>query len=195
MKRNRILAVIFALLTITALSACGADSRVASSEKLVSHFYNIGEQDTDSLSILGVEDWEGGYLAEVLYTGSGSHLVLFRIAKEESGAEKITAMCEGSPAQAWDCSVNLVEDGGKTILFGNVKAEAKDKGYKKIGFTFDGGATAEGQISSDGAFLVVAEGSQKVKDLALTGKDTVGTFKDFVKAGGSISRTAFLDIK
>lgn len=194
MNRNRILMLVIVLLLALPLSAC-ADSRIASSEKLVSGFYNISEQDKGSLSILAVEEWQGGYLAVALYTGSGSHLVLFKVEKGEDKQEKLIALCEGSPAQAWDCSVNLVEDSGKTILFGNIKSDAADKKYSDISFTFEGGTTAEKRLTSAGAYLVVVEGAQKVKDLALTGKNTAGTFKDFVGAGGSVSRTSFMGIK
>lgn len=198
MKCKSLLALLLVIICIFMFSACGPDARTTSAGKLVSGYFNLTDQTKNEASILAIKTYGTGYLASALYTGSGNHLVLFKIEKDSAGAEKITAIGEGGAAEAYGCSLNIVTDGGKTIVFGNFKANDQGKsGYSKIDITFDNDSKVSESVNDGMGFIAVTDGSLKVKDFALpsSGKGAAGSYQEYIKAGGSITRTSFTPMK
>jgi hypothetical protein len=193
MKRRSFFILLLALIFIVALSACGGgpDKRIAASGALISTYFNTDAQ-SGNVVVLSVKSYQDGYISASIYKGSGNHLVLFKIAKV-NGADAITATAEGEAAKTPDYSVNIIADGDKTILFGDFANTAS--GYSKIDFVFDNGSHVTETIDGGKGFIVVSNGSLKVKDFTLFGAkgEVVGSYQDFLKAGGSIIRTTFVD--
>lgn len=185
-----LLAAVFML--VFTLAACG-ESRETTAAKLVNAYFEVGEGE-NTVSVLRTEPYSGGFLALVRYTGSGDHLLLIRFGKDASGEFAITHAGEGGLASDAGYSVNVLADGEKAILFGSLDEAA---GYKKVGFTFEDGSKRDAGISGAKGYILVAQGDGTVKDFQLTGKDNAvaGSYKDYVTAGNSITRTGFMEVK
>lgn len=193
MKLRKVLVLLLALAFIFSLCACGggSDKRIAASQQLISSYFKTDAQ-SGNVEVLGVQGYQDGYVAAALYKGSGTHLVLFKIGKS-GGADAVTATGEGEASSTADYSVNIIADGDKSILFGDLKDAA---GYGKIDFVFDNGTHVTQNVAGSKGYILVSSGSLKVKDFTLFDAkgDVKGSYQDFVKAGGSIIRTSFVEV-
>lgn len=194
MNRRGFIVIALALLSVLLFAACG-DARVASSEKLVSGYLNLTKDSPEKAPTLDVTPSADGYYAVSMYSGAGGHLMLFKIAKDAGGAEKITAVCEGGKAPDCGYSVNTAVDGGQTIVFGDVTDAAKD--FNKIEVTFSDGQKVTDSFSAGKGYIIIAQGDLSVKDFVLTGsqKDKTSDYSAYLQAGGSITRTSFTEVK
>lgn len=191
MSCKRWMACLLAALCLTALTAC--DTRAASSVKLISAYFNIAKDGKETAATLDTAAYGSGYLAVAMYSGSGGHLALFKIEKS-GGKDHITAVCEGNKAQSNGYSVNVATDGGKTVVFGDITDAAA--AFNKIEITFDNGQKAAETLESGKGYIIVADGALNIQDFVLSGPDKqkASSYADFLKAGGSVTRTDLVPV-
>jgi hypothetical protein len=189
MRRKGLSAGLLALLCIFLLSACEGGPG-ASAVKLVAGYYGAPEAD---IAVLGTGSYGGGHLIAAMYSDNGSHLALFKTEKNGNGKDIIAAVSEGTAGMAGKYFVNILTDGGKTILFGDLGGIA----CSKISFTFDDGTVVSEPVGAGNGYVVIAGGSLKVKDFTLygAGGTAVGGYQEFLKAGGSIIRAGFVPVE
>ena len=186
---KRAFALAFALIFALALTAC--DARFGASEKMITSYFKLDSGSTDKVTVLDVAGYGEGYLAAAMFSGSGGHLALYKVAKA-NGEEKLAAVSEGDRAKVGGFSVNTLTDGEYTIVFGDIAADMKD--FNKVEVTFDDGSKLTDNVAAGKGYVIVAQG-KKFKDLALTGPNDKKTdLAAYLKDGGSLTTTSFVDV-
>lgn len=186
-KKALILAL--ALLFVMALAAC--DARIGASEKMITSYFKLASDSADKVTVLDVANYGEGYLAAAMFSGSGGHLALYKVAKAD-GAEKLAAVSEGDKSRVDGFSVNTLTDGEYTIVFGDIAGDMKD--FNKVEVTFDDGSKLTDSVAAGKGYVIVAQG-KKFKDLVMTGPNDKKTdLAAYLKDGGSLTTTSFVEV-
>lgn len=178
------------LFSVLALSSC-AGARTTSAEKLLAAFYSsAGSSD---VSVLETKDYGKGYVALAWYAGAGGHVELFRVGRDQGGADKIDAICEGGLPAKPGYSVSVTQDDDNTVVFVYISDSAIK--CTKAEFTFANGEKVSASGSGKG-FIVITKGKQELSDFKLDGVqgDQPGSLAAFRDAGGSVTKTGFISI-